>query len=88
MNETHNDTPHKRPGFGIVGLALAGFLFLGPGGYLVESGWRITGYTLCVIGLLPLLYDIFTGQMALYWRMVSVALPAYVALTICKKLFG
>jgi len=83
MTTTPDD---RRPGFGIVGLALAGFLLVGPGLWLVNSGRPILGWALSVIGALPLLYDIVTVQPALILRLLSVALPARVAYVLCSRL--
>ncbi len=83
MTTTPDD---RRPGFGIVGLALAGFLFVGPGQWLANSGHPLIGWPLTVIGALPLLYNIATVQPGLFWSLLSTALPAAVAYRICIRL--
>jgi hypothetical protein len=80
------DPENQRRGFGIVGLALTGFVLLGPGIFFINTNRLLLGWPLAIVGALPVLHDVFTMQSALFWRFVFTFLPAYVAYSLCFRM--
>lgn len=79
----------QRKGFGVLGLAIAGLIFLGGGSYFWTAGSRIVGAVLGLIGLAALLADVvMTSGAGLFWRLVILGVAGTFGYSIAAAIFG